>query len=84
MITEHTYGTHLRNNDRVTGLKFNVLRHILALADILVIKRDSGILTDALSENIDGFLLCEVAETTGQRDRVDHRGRCLLYTSRCV
>jgi hypothetical protein len=42
VAAERRCGTSLRNNDRVAGLELNVLRHILALTDFLVIKRKAG------------------------------------------
>ena len=62
LVTEPRYGTSLRNNDRVAGLELDVLRHILALADFLVIKRQAAFSRGALPENVDGLLFCEIAE----------------------
>src|SRR6202167_5137412 len=72
----HGHGMSLRNNDRVPRLQLNVLGRTLGFDDFLVVERNPGLAAvGILPQNVNGFLLGEITEATGQRNRVQHRRR---------
>jgi hypothetical protein len=75
--TQHKFAetvSCLRYNDRVAGLKFNILSCILPLDDFLVIERQSCLAAvGILTEDINRFLFGKVAEPAGESDRIEHR-----------
>src|SRR5579872_2029055 len=63
-------------DDGVARLELHVLFQFLALDDVLVVEGQLRLgSVRVLAEHVDRFLLREIPEAAGNRDRIQHRGR---------